>query len=56
MDPDSTDEMVDHLVDFFDQVAPDYDGWAQGHASLSRIIRSAWPAVRRSTLIMGCVI
>ena len=30
MDPDSTDEMVDHLVDFFDQVAPHYDGWAGG--------------------------
>ena len=30
MDPDSTDEMVDHLVDFFDQVANDYDSWAGG--------------------------
>ena len=30
MDPDSTDEMVDHLVDFFDQVATDYDSWAGG--------------------------
>lgn len=30
MDPDSTDEMVDHLVDFFDQVAPVYDSWAGG--------------------------
>ena len=28
MDPDATDEMVDHMVDFFDQVAPAYDTWA----------------------------
>src|SRR5712692_9189604 len=28
MDPDSTDEMVDDLVDFFYQVASDYDAWA----------------------------
>ena len=30
MDLDSTDEMVDHLVDFFDQVAIGYDSWAGG--------------------------
>lgn len=30
MNPDSTDEMVDHLVDFFDRIAPDYDSWAGG--------------------------
>ena len=30
MDPDATDEMVDHLVDFFDRIAGEYDGWAQG--------------------------
>jgi ubiquinone/menaquinone biosynthesis C-methylase UbiE len=28
MNPDASDEMVDHLVDFFDQIAPVYDGWA----------------------------
>jgi len=28
MDPDATDEMVDHLVDFFDRIAPTYDSWA----------------------------
>jgi ubiquinone/menaquinone biosynthesis C-methylase UbiE len=31
MDPDASDEMTDHLVDFFDQVAPVYDSWAGGH-------------------------
>src|SRR5467141_315541 len=30
MDPDASDEMTDHLVDFFDQVAPVYDTWAGG--------------------------
>ena len=30
MDPDASDEMVDHLVDFFDRVAPSYDSWAGG--------------------------
>jgi len=30
MDPDTSDEMVDHLVDFFDRVAPSYDSWAGG--------------------------
>ena len=30
MDPDATDEMVDHLVDFFDQIAAEYETWADG--------------------------
>ena len=30
MDPDISDEMVDHLVDFFDRIAPSYDSWAGG--------------------------
>jgi ubiquinone/menaquinone biosynthesis C-methylase UbiE len=30
MDPDSSDEMIDHLVDFFDRIAPSYDSWAGG--------------------------
>ncbi len=30
MDPDASDEMIDHLVDFFDQIAPVYDTWAGG--------------------------
>ena len=30
MDPDASDEMIDHLVDFFDQIAPVYDIWANG--------------------------
>ena len=30
MDPDASDEMVDHLVDFFDRIAPFYDSWAGG--------------------------
>jgi ubiquinone/menaquinone biosynthesis C-methylase UbiE len=30
MDPDASDEMIDHLVDFFDRIAPSYDSWAGG--------------------------
>ena len=30
MDPDASDEMIDHLVDFFDRIAPVYDTWAGG--------------------------
>src|SRR2546427_11057735 len=30
MNPDSSDEMVDHMVDFFDRIAPVYDTWAGG--------------------------
>ena len=36
MNPDASDEMVDHLVDFFDQIAPTYDSWAGGqHARVA---------------------
>src|SRR5438128_386694 len=40
MNPDSSDEMVDHLVDFFDRIAPVYDTWAGGqHARVaSRLV------------------
>jgi len=30
LDPDASHEMVDHLVDFFDDIAPAYDSWAGG--------------------------
>src|SRR5438093_375127 len=54
MDPDSTDEMVDHLVDFFDQVAPDYDGWAQGQhgrvAARNLFFQGLAPLARRHYL------
>jgi ubiquinone/menaquinone biosynthesis C-methylase UbiE len=45
MDLDSTDEMVDHLVDFFDQIAAEYDAWAGGqHARVAaRLVEIAGP-------------
>src|ERR1700682_3827860 len=45
MDPDASDEMTDHLVDFFDQVAPLYDAWAGGqHARVAaRLVEPAAP-------------
>src|SRR5262245_56713343 len=55
MDPDATDEMVDHLVDFFDQVAPEYDGWAQGqHARVAaRLVELARPKKGEHCLDVG---
>ena len=45
MNPDSSDEMVDHLVDFFDHIAPAYDTWANGqHARVAgRLVDLAAP-------------
>ena len=55
MDPDSTDEMVDHLVDFFDRVAPVYDTWAGGqHPRIAaRLVELANPAKREHALDVG---
>jgi ubiquinone/menaquinone biosynthesis C-methylase UbiE len=55
MDPDSTDEMVDHLVDFFDRIAPVYDTWAGGqHARVAaRLVDLAAPAKREHVLDVG---
>jgi ubiquinone/menaquinone biosynthesis C-methylase UbiE len=48
MDPDAIDEtveMVDHVVDFFDEVANDYDAWAGGlHGRVAaRLVEIAAP-------------
>lgn len=45
MNPDWSDEMVDHLVDFFDHIAPVYDTWANGqHARMAeRLVKLAAP-------------
>jgi ubiquinone/menaquinone biosynthesis C-methylase UbiE len=55
MDPDSTDEMVDHLVDFFDRIAPVYDAWAGGqHARIAaRLVELAAPAKHEHVLDVG---
>src|SRR5437016_12055280 len=55
MDPDSTDEMVDHLVDFFDRIAPVYDTWAGGqHARVAaRLVDLAAPAKNEHVLDVG---
>ena len=45
MDPDASDEMTDHLVDFFDQIASEYDTWAGGqHGRVAaRLVELAAP-------------
>jgi ubiquinone/menaquinone biosynthesis C-methylase UbiE len=55
MDPDSSDEMVDHVVDFFDRVAPIYDAWAGGqHGRVaSRLVDLAAPAKGEHVLDVG---
>ena len=55
MDPDSTDEMVDHLVDFFDRIAPVYDTWAGGqHGRVAgRLVDLATPSKNEHVLDVG---
>jgi ubiquinone/menaquinone biosynthesis C-methylase UbiE len=55
MNPDSTDEMVDHVVDFFDRIAPVYDAWAGGtHARIAgRLVELAMPAKHEHVLDVG---
>src|SRR2546421_5749628 len=55
MDPDSSDEMVDHVVDFFDRVAPIYDSWAGGqHGRVAaRLVDLAAPAKGEHVLDVG---
>lgn len=55
MDPDATDEMVDHLVDFFDQIAPGYDDWANGqHRRVAtRLVELARPKKGEHVLDVG---
>ena len=55
MNPDSSDEMVDHLVDFFDRIAPVYDTWAGGqHARVAaRLVDLVAPAKKEHVLDVG---
>jgi ubiquinone/menaquinone biosynthesis C-methylase UbiE len=55
MDPDASDEMVDHLVDFFDRIAPSYDSWAGGqHERVAvRLVDLAAPQKGEHVLDVG---
>src|SRR5579872_1807207 len=55
MNLDSSDEMVDHLVDFFDRIAPVYDTWAGGqHARVAaRLVDLLAPAKGEAALDVG---
>jgi len=55
MNPDSSDEMVDHVVDFFDRIASQYDGWAGGQHQLvaARLVDLATPVKNEQVLDVG---
>jgi ubiquinone/menaquinone biosynthesis C-methylase UbiE len=55
MDRDSSREMVDHVVDFFDGIAPLYDDWAGGqHGRVAaRLVDLANPAKDEHVLDVG---
>jgi demethylmenaquinone methyltransferase/2-methoxy-6-polyprenyl-1,4-benzoquinol methylase len=55
MDPDASDDMVDHLVDFFDQTAPVYDSWAGGqHGRVAaRLVELVKPKKGQRALDVG---
>lgn len=55
MDPDTSDEMVDHLVDFFDRIAPSYDSWAGGQHErvAARLVDVAVPKKGELVLDVG---
>lgn len=55
MDPDASDEMIDHLVDFFDQIAPVYDSWANGqHGRVAaRLVELVKPKKGQHALDVG---
>src|SRR5579859_1340010 len=52
---DASDEMVDHLVDFFDRIAPAYDAWAGGlHGKVaSALVALAAPQKGEHVLDVG---
>jgi ubiquinone/menaquinone biosynthesis C-methylase UbiE len=55
MDPDYSSEVVDHVVDFFDRIAPVYDTWAGGqHGRVAtRLADIATPARMEQALDVG---
>src|SRR3981189_117879 len=55
MDPDTSDEMVAPLVDFFDRIAPSYDSWAGGQHErvAARLVDVAAPKKGEHALDVG---
>lgn len=55
MEPDYSSEVVDHVVDFFDRIAPVYDTWAGGQHSrvAARLVDLAGPAKNELVLDVG---
>ena len=55
MDPSAASELVEHVVDFYDKVAPNYDEWAAGlHRKVAlRLVEFAAPAPGETVLDVG---
>src|SRR6202023_1600213 len=56
MELTGADELIEHLVDFYDRVAPEYDGWAGGlHGRLAaKLVEVAAPRRGGAVLDVGC--
>jgi ubiquinone/menaquinone biosynthesis C-methylase UbiE len=56
VDLSAADELVEHLVDFYDRVAPEYESWAGGlHGRVAdRLVEVAGPRQREQVLDVGC--
>lgn len=55
MEPDYSSQVVDHVVDFFDRIAPVYDAWAGGqHGRVAaRLVQVAAPNKNEQVLDVG---
>jgi ubiquinone/menaquinone biosynthesis C-methylase UbiE len=56
MELTGADELIEHLVDFYDRVAPEYDGWAGGlHGRVAaKLVEVAAPRRGDAVLDVGC--
>jgi ubiquinone/menaquinone biosynthesis C-methylase UbiE len=56
MDLSGAEELIEHLVEYYDRVAPEYDSWASGlHGRIAaRLVEVAAPVRGETVLDVGC--
>src|SRR5438477_13043025 len=56
MELTGADELIEHLVEFYDRVAPEYDAWADGlHGRVAaKLVDVAGPRRGDAVLDVGC--